>query len=73
MVLVFHSGMEAAGMDITTEHIVIGIFSFFSIACGKQTVIDIIWYMYSIAFDKRRVIRVSYSSLLLVVSTKSST
>jgi hypothetical protein len=34
--------MEAAGMDITTEHIVIGIFSFFSIACGKHIVIDII-------------------------------
>jgi hypothetical protein len=27
--------MEAAGMEITTEHIVIGIFSFFSIAGGK--------------------------------------
>jgi hypothetical protein len=46
MVLVCHSGMEAAGMDITTEHIVIGIFSFFSIACGKHTVIDIIYSTY---------------------------
>ena len=34
MVVFSDTGMEAAGMQITTEHILIGIFSFFSIAVG---------------------------------------
>jgi hypothetical protein len=50
--------MEAAGMDITTEHIVIGIFSFFSIACGKHIVIGI-FYFFSIACGKHTVIDIN--------------
>jgi hypothetical protein len=70
MVLVSHSGMEAAGMDITTEHIVIGIFSFFSIACGKHRVIGT--FLFSIVCGKQTIIDISSYTHLIVISIESA-